>query len=114
MYKDKIEGKDLKKILKDLPEKYHNKTLEITIKEYREDEIPQKIKDIVNKIRKRAANRSYLGKSSEIFFFDRDEIDYEERIKIKEILKSHGYRSEIKSGQRNTLVIDVSWDNKRI
>lgn len=114
MYKDKIEGKDLKKIIKNLPEKYHNKTLEITIKEYTKDNISQNVKNIINKIRKRVVNRSYLGKSSEVFFFDSDELDYDEIRDIKEILKSYGYNCDIKSGQRNTLVINVTWDNIKI
>ena len=114
MYKDKIEGRELKKIMKNLPEKYYDKTLEITVKEYSDQDIAENIKRIVNKIRKRAINRSYLGKNSEIFFFNSEDINYEERKTLEDILKSYGYKVNIKEGQRNTLVVDISWKNEKI
>lgn len=114
MYKDKIEGIKLKKVLKNLPGKYHDKILEITVKEYNKEDIAQNIKTIVNKIRKRIANRSYLGKTSEVFFFNGEEINYEERKNLEDILKSYNYEVDIKEGQRNTLVVCVRWNNQKI
>ncbi len=109
MYRDVIDGEKLKKIIPDLPDELSEMRLEIFIRAFTDD--TAKIEKVLQKIKKRVARSSYLGKDKEVFFFEEDELTEDMRKPLISKLKELGYTSEHKEGARGTVVVTVHWKN---
>lgn len=109
MYRDIIDGEQLKKLLPDLPEDLSRMKLEIFVREFSDDSA--KIEEALKKIRKRISRSAYLGKEREVFFFESDELLEDQRKPLISKLKELGYASDLKEGARGTVVITISWKN---
>lgn len=109
MYRDIIDGKDLSRLLPDLPEEFRNIRLEIFIREYADEYA--KIEEALQKIKKKVSRSAYLGKEQEVFFFEGDELEEDFRKPLLSKLKEQGYQCDMKDGARGTVVITVHWKN---
>jgi hypothetical protein len=109
MYRDTIDGDQLKKLLPDLPDDLSRIRLEIFVREFSDDSA--KIEEALQKIKKRVGRSAYLGKEKEVFFFEADELMEDLRKPLLSKLKELGYTCDLKEGARGTVVISLSWKN---
>ncbi len=111
MYKEIIEGARLKDLFPELPENLLEGTVEVWIKPHGGEN--PKIEKLLEKIHKRIAQTSYMGKEKEVFFLEDEELDFDTRRNLLQKLKETGYEADFKEGSRGTLVLTVIWSNKK-
>lgn len=109
MYRDIIDGDQLKKLLPDLPEDLSNGKLEIFIRPYSDDS--KILEEVLQKIKKQVNRSAFLGKEKEVFFFESDDVPEEQRKPLTSKLKELGYSADIKEGARGTLILTIRWKN---
>lgn len=109
MYRDIIEGAELKKLLPDLPEDLSQEKLEIFIRVYEDD--TKKLEEVLQKIKKQVNRSAFLGKEKEVYFFESDEVPEELRKPLSSKLKELGYSTDIKEGARGTVILTLRWKN---
>ncbi len=111
MYKEIIDGILLKEIFPELPEDLLRGKVEVWIKP-QGDENP-KLEKLLEKINKKVARTSYLGKEKEVLFLEDEGQDYEFKRSLLQRLKETGYEADLKEGARGTLVLSLAWSNKK-
>lgn len=110
MHREIIDGQKLKEILPNLPNEYFKGKVEVIIKPYGNDD--PKVTKLLEKIERRVKRIAYLGKETEVFFLEDDELESDLRRSFLQALKELGYEADLKEGARETLVLTLNWVNK--